>query len=60
MRDVNVSAITAAVRQMCMDANFDLGPDVIRAFEAGLEREESPVGKAVFKALLENAKIAQT
>lgn len=60
MRDVNVSAITTAVRQMCMDANFDLGPDVIRAFEAGLEREESPVGKAVFKALLENAKIAQT
>lgn len=60
MRDVNVSAITTAVRQMCMDANFDLGPDVIRAFETGLEREESPVGKAVFKALLENAKIAQT
>ena len=59
MRDVTVSAVTAAVRQMCMDANFELGDDVIRAFERGLQTEESPVGKAVFKALLENAAIAR-
>lgn len=44
---------------MCMDANYNLGEDVIKAFERGLETEESPTGKAVFDALLKNAEIAR-
>jgi len=44
---------------LCIDANTDLGEDVVKAFEESLEKEESPAGKAVFEALLENAKIAR-
>jgi fumarate hydratase subunit alpha len=43
-----------------MEANFQLGEDVINAFENGRKREASPVGKAVFGALLENASIASS
>ncbi len=59
MREIDASAITEAVRTMSMSANYDLGDDVVKAFERGLEQEESPTGKAVFKALLENSKIAR-
>ena len=44
---------------MSVSANTDLGEDVIGAFQKGLETEESPTGKAIFKALLENARIAR-
>ncbi|MGK7346507.1 MAG: fumarate hydratase [Candidatus Nitrospinota bacterium M3_3B_026] len=60
MRQIETSRITEAVRDMCMDANYDLGEDVIKAFERGLETEESLTGKAVFDALLKNAEIART
>ncbi|MBI5814877.1 MAG: fumarate hydratase [Nitrospinae bacterium] len=60
MRQIDCKDITEAVARMCMDANTDLGSDVVAAFKAGLEKEASPVGKAVFKALLTNADIART
>lgn len=58
MKEIDVSKITETIRDMCMTANYDLGEDVIAAFEAGLKNEESPTGRAVFDALLKNAKIA--
>jgi len=60
MREIHVSKITEAVRRMSVSANTDLGEDVALAFQRGLETEESPTGKAIFKALLENAQIART
>jgi len=59
MRQIDVATIADRVRDLCMDANYDLGEDVVKAFEEGLEKEESPAGRAVFEALLENAKIAR-
>ncbi|RJX23374.1 MAG: fumarate hydratase [Dethiobacter sp.] len=59
MRTVNVKLIVDAVAEMCKEANYFLGDDVIRAFEKGLAEEVSPVGKEVFKQLLENARIAR-
>lgn len=60
MREIHVSKITEAVRRMSVSANTDLGEDVALAFQRGLETEESPTGKAIFKALLENAQIARS
>lgn len=59
MRTVNVKLITDATAEMCKEANFVLGDDVIQAFEKGLAEEVSLVGKEVFTQLLENARIAR-
>src|SRR2546426_8953703 len=42
MRDVHVSAITDAVKKLCIEANLDLEPDMLWAFDGALRRERSP------------------
>jgi fumarate hydratase subunit alpha len=42
-----------------MDANYELGEDMLHALAHGLEKEESPAGREVFRLLLENARIAR-
>jgi len=59
MREINASAITDAVAELCMAANYDLGEDVYQALKAGASDEESPVGREVFAQLIENADIAR-
>ena len=58
LREVDVAEVTAAIRQMCLDAAYKLGDDVVAAISDARDREESPVGKDVLGALLENAAIA--
>ena len=59
MREIDVSLITDAVAQLCKEANYYLGADVVAALEAGLAAEVSPIGREVFQQLLENARIAR-
>jgi fumarate hydratase subunit alpha len=59
VRELDVADIRAAVREMCMAANYDLPGDVYAALKKGSEAEESPTGKAVFGQLVENADIAR-
>ncbi len=59
MREIHVKDITAAVKQAAMDANYNLGQDMLAALNRGLEEEESPAGREVFRLLLENARIAR-
>jgi len=59
VRELDVAEITAAVRELCMTANYDLPDDVYTALQTGGEREESLTGKAVFGQLVENADIAR-
>ena len=49
---------TAAVRDLCITANYDLPADVYEALRAAAETEESPVGREVLAQLVENADIA--
>lgn len=58
LRELDVSEMTAAIRQMCLDAAYKLGDDVVAAISDARDREESPVGKDVLGSLLENAAIA--
>jgi fumarate hydratase subunit alpha len=60
MRTIHVSAITDAVKKLCMEANYDLGPDVLRAFDRALATERSPAGKQVLHILKDNAELART
>jgi fumarate hydratase subunit alpha len=59
VREVDVSEITKEIAELCQEANFELGEDVINAFKDGLENDESPTAKAILEQLLENAKIAR-
>ena len=52
--------IRKAVKNMCMDANYHLGSDMLEAFRSALAEEESTVGKEVLEQLVENAEIAST
>ncbi len=59
MREIQASAITQAVVQLCQEANFELGEDVVAALKQAQQTEESPLGKEVLSQLLENARIAK-
>jgi fumarate hydratase subunit alpha len=51
MRDIHVSAIGDAVKKLCMEANWSLEPDMLRAFDRALGRERSEAGKQVLTIL---------
>src|SRR4030043_2064033 len=59
MREINVRLITEKVRDLCMEANTDLGEDVLQAFDQSMKDEESPLGVEILKELKENARIAR-
>jgi fumarate hydratase subunit alpha len=59
MKVIKTGEIIEAVKKICMDANYDLGEDVLAAFAKGLAAEESPTGKAILEELRENARIAK-
>ena len=60
MREIHVSAISDAVKKLCMEANYDLEPDMLRAFDRALTTERSPAGKQVLEMLKDNAQLAKT
>jgi len=59
MRDIEASSITQAVAQLCQQANFELGEDVIAALKQAQQTEESELGREALNQLLENARIAR-
>ncbi|OUQ12759.1 fumarate hydratase [Lachnoclostridium sp. An14] len=59
MREIQASQITQAVRDMCIEANYSLSPDMRQRFETAADQEESPLGKMIFGQLKENLDIAQ-
>jgi len=59
MREVDVKLITEKVKDLCMEANTDLGEDVLQAFDRSIKKEESPLGIEILKELKENARIAK-
>jgi len=60
MRDIHVSAVVDAVKKLCIDANLDLEPDMLRAFDRALTTERSAAGKQVLQILKDNAEMAKT
>ncbi len=58
MREVNVSEITSNIKEMCIEANHYLSPDMKEVFAQAAEEEKSPLGKQIFNQLGENLEIA--
>ena len=58
MREIEVDAVTQAVRDLCIEANTNLPEEHLHALRRALEKEESPLGREVIEMLLENAEVA--
>jgi fumarate hydratase subunit alpha len=59
MRQISAQTIIDAVKGAAIRANFELGQDVVRAFQEASRSEESQIGKEILGQLIENAKIAK-
>ena len=59
MREIKAKDITQAVADLCQQANFELGEDVLSALKEARKKEESPLARDVLDKILENARIAQ-
>lgn len=60
MREVSVTRLTAAIRDVVIQANTVMTPDIERHLRQSNEQETGPVARAVIGDLLENAAIARS
>ena len=58
MREINCCEIIEAIKEMCIEANHFLSPDMKKVMDAAVEKEESPLGKQILNQLEENLDIA--
>ena len=59
MREISVEIISRNIKEMCIEANHILSPDMKDALETAKEKEESALGKQILHSLEENLQIAQ-
>lgn len=59
MRSIQVEKVRDAVRDMCMEANYSLSPDMRCVFEKACQEEKSPLGRQILNQLSENLEIAK-
>ncbi|HTY09147.1 MAG TPA: fumarate hydratase [Candidatus Edwardsbacteria bacterium] len=58
MRSIEYGKIADAVRDMCLESNYDLPDDVRACLNDALTKEESPLGRSILRQCLDNAAIA--
>ena len=58
IRTIQTKEITENIREMCIEANHYLSPDMVSAIEEGERNEKSPLGKQILSQLKENLEIA--
>ena len=58
MRRINVEIITQNIKEMCIEANHFLSPDMKKVFDEAASSEESPLGRQILGQLEENLCIA--
>ncbi len=58
MRTIQAEEITRNIKEMCIEANHFLSPDMCRVFEQAVSEERSPLGRQVLEQLQENLQIA--
>lgn len=59
MRVIKSHEITEKVKEICIDANINLGNDVVNSLKSNLEKEESQLGKNILNIIIDNANIAK-
>ena len=59
MREVFVKNIISTVKDLCIEANYQLGEAEEKSLKEGYEKEESPTSKETLKQILDNVQIAR-
>ena len=60
MRTIDARDIADTVARLCQEANYELGPDMLAAFDRAQQTERSPAGREVLGLLKENARVARS
>lgn len=58
MRQVSSKEIATKVKELCLKAATDLGPDIQFALKEALKKEESPLGRDILTQIITNFEIA--
>ena len=58
IRTINVDKVTEIIREMCIEANHYLTPDMKKRLDEAVQGEESPLGRQILEQLEENLSIA--
>ena len=58
MRRIDVSLVTDALKEMCIEANHFLTTDMKGALEQAVSAEEAPLGRQILEQLQDNLRIA--
>ena len=56
-RKIDSKLITETVKKLFIEANINLGQDVVCSLQDALAREESPLGRQVLEKIIDNAEI---
>lgn len=59
MRTIHVSEVTKHIKEMCIEANHVLAPDMDNALKVAVNTEKSNLGKKILEQLQDNLKIAK-
>ena len=60
IREVNVKEITENIKEMCIEANYTLSPDMDKATKKAAGEEKSELGTKILNQLQENLVIAES
>jgi len=58
VRELDASAITEAVRDLCIRINYEVPEDMVAAVKRAREAEESPVARQILDLLVKNQELA--
>ena len=58
IRTINVDKVAENIREMCIEANHYLTPDMKKRLDEAVQGEESPLGRQILEQLEENLSIA--
>lgn len=58
MREILTDEIRSLVKNLFLQANYHIGPDILQALQNGLQSEKSPTGRAVLQQIIQNDTIA--
>ena len=58
MKTVDVNVLTQNIREMCIEANHFLSPDMKKAFTMAKQQEKAPLGRQILLQLQQNMEIA--
>jgi len=60
MREIRNAIIADKIKQLFLEANYNIGSDVLDALRNAVENEKSPVGKDVLNMIIKNNQLASS